>query len=239
MVGLEAGQSAFGDVYAWYKDLILDPFKKVIESTSLLSDEQKRNLIEEADEKLIPQLSEQAAAIDDVDTGIIALDWLNGRRTPDANQLLKGAIEGLDLGSDSPRIFKALVEATCFGAKAIVERFEDEGIRIDGIIGLGGVAKKSPYIMQTLANVLDMPIKIAKSDQVCARGAAMFAATAAELFKDVEAAKQAMGNGFGMVYEPESQKAEQYRELYRRYKSFGETIEERIETKHKHEKVSQ
>jgi len=239
MVGLEAGQSAFGDVYAWYKDLILDPFKEVIESTDLLSDEQKRYLIKEADEKLIPQLSEQAAAIDDVDTGIIALDWLNGRRTPDANQLLKGAIEGLDLGSDSPRIFKALVEATCFGAKAIVERFEDEGIRIDGIIGLGGVAKKSPFVMQTLANVLDMPIKIAQSDQICARGAAMFAATAAGLFADVEAAKEAMGNGFGTVYEPESEKAKQYRRLYQEYKSFGETIEERIATKHNLEKVSQ
>lgn len=233
MVGLEAGQSAFGDVYAWYKNVLLKPFKKLVGQSELLSDDQKDALIQEADGKLIAQLSEGAANIDTVDTGIVALDWLNGRRTPDANQLLKGAIEGLDLGSDSYRIFKALVEATCFGAKAIVERFEDEGIHIDGIIGLGGVAKKSPYVMQTLANVLNMPIKIAKSDQVCARGAAMFAATAASVFENINEAKTAMGNGFGEIYEPESEKADKYQDLYQRYKSFGDTIESRIQEQHK------
>jgi len=238
MIGLEAGQSAFGDVYAWYKKVLFGPYKELINSSDLLSEVQKEDLLAEADAKLITQLSEQAAAIDDVDTGIVALDWLNGRRTPDANQLLKGAIEGLDLASDSPRIFKALVEATCFGAKAIVERFQDEGVRIEGIIGLGGVAKKSPYVMQTLANVLDMPIKIAKSDQICARGAAMFAATAAGLFEDVSAAKESMGNGFGTIYQPEADKASQYRELYQKYKSLGQTIEQRIEDQQQQEKVS-
>lgn len=238
MVGLEAGQSSFGDVYAWFRDIILDPFKAVIEQTDLLTAEQKQALIEEADDKLISELSDQAAAIDKVDTGIVALDWLNGRRTPDANQLLKGAIEGLDLGSDAPRIFKALVEATCFGAKAIVERFRDEGIPIEGVIGLGGVAKKSPYVMQALANVLGMPIKIAKSDQVCATGAAMFAATAAGLFEDVSQAKDAMGSGFGEIYEPEPAKDEQYDKLYQQYKSLGEIVEERIANKYKQEQVS-
>ncbi|MEL7835076.1 ribulokinase [Fodinibius sp. Rm-B-1B1-1] len=231
MVGLEAGQSSFGDVYAWFRDVILEPFAQVIDESDLLSDDQKRKLIDEAEDKLIPKLSKAAAEVEEVDTGIVALDWLNGRRTPDANQLLKGAIEGLDLGSDAGRIFKALVEATCFGAKAIVERFRDEGIPIEGIIGLGGVAKKSPYVMQTLANVLDMPIKIAKSDQVCATGAAMFAATAADLFSDVSEAKDVMGNGFGTIYEPNPDKTEQYQRLYHQYQSLGEAIEKRIEDK--------
>ncbi len=239
MVGLEAGQSAFGDVYAWFKSVILEPFKTVVRQSDLLSQKQKDALINEADKKLIGQLSKEASKIDTVDTGILALDWMNGRRTPDANQLLKGAIEGLDLGSNAPRIFKALVEATCFGAKAIVERFQDEGIRIDGIIGLGGVAKKSPYVMQTLANVLNMPIKIAKSDQVCATGAAMFAATAAGLFEDVSKAKDAMGGGFGEVYEPEPQKVDQYKDLYLKYKSFGEIIENRTKQQHEQQKVTQ
>ncbi|MFH5831593.1 ribulokinase [Halalkalibaculum sp. DA3122] len=233
MIGLEAGQSAFGDVYAWYKNVLLAPFETLVGESDILSDEQKEQLLSEADNQLIARLSEGAAKIGTVDTGILALDWLNGRRTPDANQLLKGAIEGLDLGSDSYRIFKALVEATCFGARAIVERFEEEGIQINGIIGLGGVAKKSPYVMQTLANVLNMPIKIAKSDQVCARGAAMFAATAAGLFDDVTEAKEAMGNGFGKIYQPESGKVEEYEELYRRYKSFGDAIESRIQNQYK------
>lgn len=238
LVGLEAGQSAFGDVYAWFKDVIMGPFKDVIQQSDVLSDDQKQALLDEANEKMLNMLLDKASQIESVDTGIVALDWLNGRRTPDANQLLKGAIEGLDLGSDAARIMKALVEATCFGAKAIVDRFEDEGIHIEGIIGLGGVAKKSPYIMQTLANVLNMPIKIAKSDQVCARGAAMFAATAAGVFEDVSKAKDAMSNGFGAIYEPNPQKTAQYKELYERYKSFGDFIENRTEEQHK-EKVSQ
>ncbi|MDR8392949.1 ribulokinase [Aliifodinibius sp. S!AR15-10] len=239
MVGLEAGQSAFGDVYAWFRDLILDPFKELISQSDLLSDEQKQSLIKEAENKLLPVLTEKASNIETVDTGIVALDWLNGRRTPDANQLLKGTIEGLDLGSDAAKVFKALVEATCFGAKAIVERFRDEDIRIEGIIGLGGVAKKSPFVMQTLANILDMPIKIAKSDQVCARGAAMFAATAAGSFESVSKAKESMGNGFGEVYEPEPDKVQAYEDLYQRYLSLGNFIENRIEKQYKQEKISQ
>lgn len=237
MVGLEAGQSAFGDVYAWFKDVILGPFTEIVESTDLLSEKQKQDLIDEAEDNLITQLTKAAEKVEEVDTGIVALDWLNGRRTPDANQLLKGTIEGLNLGSDAGRIFKALVESTCFGAKAIVERFQDEGIRIKGIIGLGGVAKKSPYVMQTLANVLDMPI-VAKSDQVCATGAAMFAATVADLFDDVSEAKDAMGNGFGSVYEPNPQKTKQYQELYKQYKSFGQTVEERISKRYKQGKIT-
>lgn len=196
LVGLEAGQSGFGDIYAWFKDLICDPVESIINKSERLSEEQKKALTEELNDKLLIKLSEQAAGLENIDTGIIALDWLNGRRTPDANQLLKGAIEGLDLGTDAPRVFKALVEATCFGARAIVERFQEEGIRIDGIIGLGGVAKKSPYVMQTLANILGMPIKIVNSDQACAMGAAMFAATTAGLFDDVREAMKSMGNGF-------------------------------------------
>lgn len=231
LVGLEAGQSAFGDVYAWFRDLICDPAESVISDSDLLSEEQKTALTGELRDKMLVTLSEEASALENVDTGIMALDWLNGRRTPDANQWLKGAIEGLDLGTDAPRIFKALVEATCFGARAIVERFQQEGIRIDGIIGLGGVAKKSPYVMQTLANILGMPIKIVKSEQACAMGAAMFAATASGLFEDVREAVASMGNGFGKVYEPEEEKVAVYDDLYDQYRSLGGVVEERVELK--------
>lgn len=229
LVGLEAGQSAFGDVYAWFRDLICDPAESVINDSELLSEEQKGALAQELHDKLLATLSREAAELENVDTGVVALDWLNGRRTPDANQRLKGAIEGLDLGTDAPRMFKALVEATCFGARAIVERFQEEGIRIDGIIGLGGVAKKSPYVMQTLADILGMPIKIVKSDQACAMGAAMFAATAAGLFEDVREAMMSMGSGFGKVYEPEGEQAAVYNDLYKRYRSLGEVVEARVE----------
>ena len=228
MIGLEAGQSAFGDVYAWFRDLLLEPYEQLIQESEILNDFQKEALIKGAHENLIRNLSDKAAKIEDVDTGIIALDWLNGRRTPDANQWLKGAIEGLDLSSDAPKVFKALVEATCFGAKKIVDRFVDEGVRIDGVIGMGGVAKKSPFVMQTLANVLNMPIQISDSEQTCALGASVFAATAAGLYGSVEEAKENIATGFEKVYEPEEDKVEAYQKMYARYSSFAEQMEERI-----------
>lgn len=228
MIGLEAGQSAFGDVYAWFRDLILDPVAEIIEDSSVLDADQKQQLINEAEDKLIANLSEAASQLEETDTGIIALDWLNGRRTPDANQQLKGAIEGLDLSSHAPKIFKALVEATCFGSKMIVDRFRNEGVRIDGVIGMGGVSKKSPFVMQTLANVLNMPIKISKSEQTCALGAATFAAAASGLYETVDEAKKNLASAFQEVYEPEPGKVAIYEEMYQRYKSFGQLIEDRI-----------
>ena len=138
---------------------------------------------------------------------------------------LKGAIFGLNLGSDAPKIFRALVEATCFGARKIVERFQAEGIPIKGIIGLGGVAKKSPFIMQTMADVLNRPIKIAKSEQTCALGAAMFAATAAGVHQDVSKAMQKMGAGFDKIYQPNSERVAVYDSLYQAYCRFGDLVE--------------
>lgn len=225
MLGLEAGQSAFGDIYAWFKSVLAWPIQELIGNSSLIAEELKNQLIEEAMEQLIPQLSAAAETIDPEASGIIALDWMNGRRTPDANQALKGAIMGLNLGSDAPRIFRALVEATCFGALKIIERFQEEGIPIKGVIGLGGVAKKSPFVMQTMANVLNRPIKIVKSEQTCALGAAMFAATAAGLYENVSTAMKAMGGGFDTVYEPNPEMAEKYARLYEKYTTFGEAIE--------------
>jgi len=225
MMGLEAGQSAFGDVYAWFKKVLAWPIKEMIGKSALIDDELKEKLITEALDRLIPALSAEAEKLNPGASGVIALDWLNGRRTPDANQALKGAMMGLNLGSDAPRIFRALVEATCFGARQIVERFQSEGIPIKGVIGLGGVAKKSPFIMQVMANVLNRPIKIARSEQTCALGAAMFAATAAGIYDNVSEAMQAMGAGFDAEYLPEPAQAAQYDQIYTQYQQFGAAVE--------------
>ena len=215
MLGLEAGQSAFGDVYAWFRNLITWPVK-------LLSlDEATR---EELSDKIIMKLSEEAGTIPLSENDELAIDWLNGRRTPDADQLLKAAIINLNLASDAPRIFKALVEATCFGAKAIVERFIDQGVPVKGLIGLGGVAKKSPYVMQVMADVMNMPIRIHQSEQTCAAGAAMFAATAAGIYEKVEDAMHALGQGFDKTYVPNATRAELYEKRYQRYKELGAFI---------------
>ena len=103
----------------------------------------KRQIADGIAEKIIPALEQAAAALSPEETVPLALDWMNGRRTPDANQRLTGAITGIRLGTDAPRIFRSLVEATAFGSRAIVERFRAQGIRIDSAIAIGGVARRA------------------------------------------------------------------------------------------------
>ena len=225
MLGLEAGQSAFGDIYAWFKQVLEWPLKNILADTKLVDEQTREQLIEETSDKIIARLSEEAGKVPLEESGIVALDWMNGRRTPDANQNLKGAIAGLNLGSDAPRIFRALVEATAFGSKAINDRFLDEGVRIDGVIALGGVAKKSPFVMQVVADVLNMPIKVARSEQACALGSAMAAAVAAGVYANTPEAQKKMGSGIETEYRPIPENVEKYKMLYEKYKKFGKFIE--------------
>ena len=225
MLGLEAGQSAFGDIYAWFGKLILWPVTNIISEMSWLDEKSKKRIREETADKLIAELSKQAESLAVEETSVIALDWMNGRRTPDANQGLKGAITGLSLGSDAPRIFKALVEATAFGSKMINERFISEGVRIDGVIAIGGVAKKNPFVMQIVADVLNMPIKVAASEQTCALGSAMAASVVAGVYKDIPEAQKAMGGGFEKEYRPDPARAKKYETLFKKYMDLGSFIE--------------
>ena len=179
-------------------------------------------------DRIIPELEKAAAAVPPETSSVIALDWLNGRRTPDADQRLKGAIAGISLGSDAPRIYRALVEATAFGSRAIVERFRSEGIRIDGVIGIGGVARKSPFAMQVLADVLDMTVEVRAGEQPVALGAAMFAATAAGLHPRVEDAQRAMSSGTEARYPPDPGRARLYDALYRDYRKLGGFVEKEL-----------
>ncbi|MDR3251506.1 MAG: ribulokinase [Tannerella sp.] len=226
MTGLEAGQSGFGDIYAWFKSVLEFPLKKILAKTTIVDIATKARLIEESCDKIIQALTEEAEKIPVSESAIIATDWMNGRRTPDANQLLTGTIGGLTLGSSAPKIFRALVEATAFGSLAIVERFLSEGIRIDNVIGIGGIALKSPFVMQTLSDVLDMPIKVCKTDQACALGAAMFAATAAGIYNRIEDAQKAMSSGFAKEYRPNRENAILYRAIYGKYIKFGTFTEQ-------------
>ena len=219
MIGMEAGQSAFGDAYAWFKSLLSWPL------SSFISNKEQQ---EEISEKMIGKLAETASTLPLSENDVLASDWLNGRRTPDANQLLKGAFTNLNLGSDAPQLFKALVEATCFGSRAIVDRFIEESIPVKGIIALGGVAKKSSYVMQTMANILEQPIRIHQSDQTCAAGAAMFAATAAGIYNKVEDAMNAMGQGFEKTVVPDGSTVSYYKYRYEKYKALGNYIEQSL-----------
>jgi L-ribulokinase len=225
MIGMEAGQSAFGDVFAWFRDVLLWPVARFIGKAPQIDAALRQQLVQETGDRLIAELSAAASGIPPGESGVLALDWLNGRRSPDANQLLRGAITGLNLASDPPKIFRALVEATAFGARTIVERFRAEGVRIDQVIALGGVAKKSPFVMQIVADVLNMPIMVPRSEQTCALGAAMCAAAVAGIYPGIDAAKTAMGNGFEKVYTPLAGSVSVYNTLYDRYSRLARFVE--------------
>jgi L-ribulokinase len=238
MAGLEAGQSAFGDTYAWFKNIISWPMENLLAQSTIIDAATAAALKEEMAELIIPELSRQAALLPIETSNELAIDWFNGRRTPDADQTLKGAIAGLSLGSDSPRVFRALAEATCFGAKSIVDRFIAEGIPVKGIIGIGGVAKKSPFVMQMMADILEMPIRIHQFKHTCALGASMFAAVVAGIYENVEEAMVAMGRGFDVEYLPNSANAEVYRNRYDQYKALGEAVAKQSAEKAAHQQNS-
>lgn len=225
MVGLEAGQSAFGDALAWFIDLLAWP----LENLSTL--ELDEAAIDSLKDEMMVKLSLEAEQIPVSLSAPVALDWINGRRTPDANQNLKAAIVNMNLGTGAPQVFRALVEAICFGSRKIVERFREEGVEIETVVGIGGVAKKSGFIMQTLANVLNMPIQVAVSEQAPALGAAMYAAVAAGIHSDMQSAILAMGNGFEKTYQPEIEKVEVYDKLYQRYSALANFVENKINHK--------
>lgn len=225
MLGYEAGQSAFGDVYAWFKKVLMWPLESVLPGVDGADAATKAKLAEAVSKKLIPALEKAAEGIDPEVSGVVALDWMNGRRTPDANQALTGAIMGISLGSDAPRVFRALVESTAFGARAIVERFRKEGVQIEGIIGIGGVARKSSFVMQIVADVLNTPIAVPASDQSVALGASMFAAVVAGIYPDVGAAQKAMSAPIEKTYKPNKKSAAVYDRIYAKYQAFGKFVE--------------
>ena len=228
MIGLEAGQSAFGDVYAWFKNVLAWALENILSKSALVDEVTKQQLIEESIDNIIPALSEEAAKVDIAESTIIATDWINGRRTPDANQLVKGTITGLNLASSAPLIFRALVEATAFGSKAIVDRFLENDIEIKSVIGIGGISLKSPFVMQTLADVLGMPIRVAKAEQACAFGASMFAAVVGGVYNTVEEAQKAMGQGFACEYLPDMKQHKAYQALYDKYLKLGTFTEKEL-----------
>lgn len=210
LIGLEAGQSAFGDVYAWWKEVLSWPL-------AFLPEEQR----EKAEAGIFPRLTEEAEKLPVTASDIVAVDWLNGRRSPFADQTLKGGIAGLTLATAPAHLFKSLVEATAFGSRAIMEHLEKEGVKVNEVIGVGGISLKSSYVMQTLSDIMGVPIKVAATEQAGALGAAMCAAVAGEVFNSLEKAQTALGQGELATYVPDTEKQDLYRAKYEKYLKLG------------------
>jgi L-ribulokinase len=225
-IGIEAGQAAFGDIYAWYKDILLWPLQNIIKFSTVISEEQKNVLLKECSNKLLLEL-EKAVKLTNLENEqqVISIDWFNGRRYPILNENVRGAIIGLSLGSTAPDIYKSIILATVFGSKRIFDSFIENGFKIEKIIITGGIAQKSPYIMQLMADILNRPIMVSKENQTCARGAAIYATVAAGIYKDIPTAQKHICVPFKADYFPDTQNGKKYSSLYIRYLEIGNFIE--------------
>ncbi|HEY5043083.1 MAG TPA: ribulokinase [Verrucomicrobiae bacterium] len=201
--GLEAGQSAVGDLFNWLVNYIKPGGKKVLSHRDL----------DEAALKLKPG-----------ESGLLALDWNNGNRTILVDQKLTGLLIGQTLYTPPAEIYRALVEATAFGALTIINRFEEYGVKISSVVNCGGIADKSALTMQIYADVTGRPMKISRSAQTCALGSAIAAAVVAGAHKNFAAAQKAMTGLKPKIYQPNPKAHATYRELYLIYKELHDAF---------------
>ncbi len=204
MYGLEAGQSAVGDIFNWFAAKFCP--------AEFRRGDPHANLTRAA-VKLKPGAS-----------GLLALDWNNGNRTVLVDPLLTGLIVGQTLHTSAPETYRALVEATAFGALTIIRRFEEYGLKVKEVVNCGGVSEKNAFIMQTYADILNRPMKIARSPQACALGAAIFGAVAGGVYRNVPAAQKKMTGTKAKVFHPHPAAAKVYAELYRIYQTLHDAF---------------
>lgn len=208
MYGLEAGQSAVGDIFNWFVNN-LTPVEYTKKGSAHVN------------------LTEQAQQYAPGATGLLALDWNNGNRTVLVDQELSGLLVGQTIRTTAPEVFRALIEATAFGALTIINRLEEYGVKVKEVVNCGGIAEKNDFIMQIYADVCNRPMKISRSSQTCALGAAIVATVAAGAFKSVATAQKKMTGIKEKIYKPNKAAVKIYAKLYKLYKdlhdAFGDT----------------
>ncbi len=201
--GYEAGQSAVGDIFAWFV------------KHNVPAEYAERAA--EAGTDLHSFLADEAAAQKPGEHGLLALDWMNGNRSVLVDADLSGLIVGVTLSTRAPDIYRALLEATAYSKRLIVETFERSGVPVERIIAAGGLPAKNPLMMQIYADVLEREIAVIRSDQGPALGSAMHAAVAAGVYSDIGEAAAAMGGLSDVVYQPLPENSELYTQLYADY----------------------
>ena len=200
--GYEAGQSGVGDIFAWYVENQVPP--------------RYHDLARERGTTVHELLSELAARQEIGEHGLIALDWHSGNRSVLVDHELSGVVVGLTLGTRAEDVYRALVEATAFGTRVIVDAFTDAGVPVTELVVAGGLLR-NPLLMQIYADVVDLPLSVIGSAQGPALGAALHAAVAAGAHQDIRAAAEAMGSVERAVYRPVPENVEAYERLFAEY----------------------
>ena len=198
--GYEAGQAAVGDMLAWFVDQIAQ------------------------DPGAYAQLEEAAARIGPGETGLVALDWWNGNRTILADADLTGAIFGLGLQTTREEIYRALLESIAFGSRRIMDNFEEHGLVLSEIVACGGIAERSPLMMQLLADTSGREVHVPEVKEIPARGAALFGAVAAGEFEDIAAAIEATRPRSVRTYTPDLEAKKTYDRVYEIYRTLYEML---------------
>jgi len=205
MYGLEAGQSAVGDIFNWF-------VKHLAPAEYAANGDAHANL------------SRDAAKLQPGASGLMALDWNNGNRTILVDPLLTGLLIGQTLHTTAAEIYRALIEATAFGALTIINRFEEYGVHVKELVNCGGIAEKNAMVMQIYADVCNRPMKISRSAQTCALGAAIFGAVAGGAYRSVPAAQRKMTGTKSTVFRPNKTAAATYAELYVLYRQLHDAF---------------
>ena len=221
MIGFEVGLSAFGDVYAWLKRTLLYPVQTILSNSTLVAPEVRKALAEEIEERILLQLTADAEALPLRDDAPFATDWLNGRRSPDTNVKLWGSLMGLRLSTSAPELYYALVEATAFAFRAIIDHLIKNGLQIENLIGAGGIAQKSPFVMQMLADVTGKSIEVSSCKQAAAHGSAICASVVAGIYPTIEAAQRALCRPILRTYTPNASRKAHFDKRYARYRAAG------------------
>lgn len=212
-VGVETGQAAFGDIFAWFKKLLLWPVRNL---KAYMDETEFEQVYQKADDRMLIDLQRAAQELPPYPFPI-SLDWFNGRRYPNTDDFQDAMIDGLRLGMEPPYIYRSLVFGAICGLKRIVSGFEAQGIEIHDVIAVGGISKKSEYVMQMMADTLNKSIAILDQDQTCALGAAIYAAVGSGVFTDVSDATAHMAAREIGRFEPDLRRAEFYQEHYEEY----------------------
>lgn len=202
-VAYEAGQSSSGDNYAWFVNNCVP---------KAYSDEAGERGI-----SIHQLLTEKASALKIGQSGLISIDWLNGNRTPYSDTELSGMILGLNLNTKPEEIYRAMLEATVFGTKRIIDVYEEGGVAVNELYASGGIARKNPFLMQMYSDVLGKEIRVAKSTQAGAKGSAIMGAVAGGYYHDLKEAAAHLADGCDQVYTPCAERTEKYLRLYDEY----------------------